>query len=150
MTTFATLLNRAKERETYWEESAKLQFAVELKTLLDQLNISQRDLAQRAGVSESQISQLLAGSKNLSLKSMLKYTLAVGHIVKLSIVPKESSNGQIDAQAEEREWMSFTQRNETHRPCAARTFWEIHYSDDVDSKIYKYEAVNEPRVADAA
>ena len=77
MSRFSELVKKARERDSYWEASAKHEFAMQLLKLLQSENLSQKEFADRAGVSQSQISQILAGSTNLSLKSMLKYALAL-------------------------------------------------------------------------
>jgi len=147
MNAFSALLNRAKERDSYWEETAKLQFAIELKSLMDQEGISQKDLAEKSGVSQSQISQILAGSKNLSLKTMLKYTLALNHVVKVTIVPKNAERVMLAECKDSDAWMSFAKRNDVHRPVAARKFWEVNYNQE---ETFTFEAGNEARIPQAA
>lgn len=49
----------------------------EISRRLDELHLRRRDLAQRLGVSEGRISQMLSGAENLTLKSLAGLALAL-------------------------------------------------------------------------
>lgn len=136
MTKFSALLKKAREVDAYWEASAKHDFAVQLQRILKDEGLSQKKLAELAAVSPSQISQVLAGNENLTLKAMLKYALSVGYVVKLRLMKKGTAQACLPASdADESEgWMRQLQHQ---RHAKALSFKSPEWSDG------DYEAVNE-------
>jgi transcriptional regulator with XRE-family HTH domain len=107
MTKFSALLKKAREVDAYWEASAKHDFAVQLQQILKDQGLSQKKMAELAAVSASQISQVLAGSENLTLKAMLKYSLSVGYVVKVRLMKKSAAKACMPAGSaiEDNSWM---------------------------------------------
>jgi len=150
MSRFSELVKKARERDSYWEASAKHEFAMQLLKLLQSENLSQKEFADRAGVSQSQISQILAGSTNLSLKSMLKYALALDCVVKVDVVPRAiaAKKGRKSQESQDaREWESFS-RLLNAQPPAPKKFWELNMN--VEPMQWSYAAGDQARVAEAA
>jgi len=149
MSRFSQLVKKARERDSYWEASAKHEFAMQLLKLLQSENLSQKEFAERAGVSQSQISQILAGSTNLSLKSMLKYALALDCVVKLDVVPRAAAKTVRKSQETQdaREWESFSRFLHT-QPAAPKKFWELNLN--IQPTEWSYAAGDQARVAEAA
>jgi len=150
MSRFSQLVKKARERDSYWEASAKHEFAMQLLNLLQSENLSQKEFAERAGVSQSQISQILAGSTNLSLKSMLKYALALDCIVKVDVMPRSEAGKNVRKSQETqdaREWKSFARYLHTQPP-ASKKFWELNLH--VEPTEWSYAAGDQARVAEAA
>ena len=150
MSRFSELVKKARERDSYWEASAKHEFAMQLLHLLQTENLSQREFADRVGVSQSQISQILAGSTNLSLKTMLKYALALGCVVKVDVVPRAeaSKKGRKSQESQDaREWESFS-RFVHAPPPGQKKFWELNLN--VEATQWSYGVGDQARVAEAA
>lgn len=59
-------------------EAAKLDFALELKRMMDQGDIKNVDLAERLGVSRPMVSKLLRGDANVTIETMARASKAVG------------------------------------------------------------------------
>lgn len=155
MSKFSELINKAREHNSYWEESAKHEFALQLMQRIQEAELNQKDFAARAGVSESQVSQILAGSKNLSLKTMLKYAMALDCIVRVEVVPRNKAGAKkkiataqlVNDNNENREWKKFSRSSHVHAQ-PRRSYWELnHWADESE---WDYHPGNEARVAEAA
>lgn len=59
-------------------EAAKLDFALEVKRMMDQGNITNTELAELLGVSKPMISKLLRGDANATIETMVKTSRALG------------------------------------------------------------------------
>lgn len=57
---------------------ARLRFTVEIKSLMAAMGVSQRELADRVGVSESRMSTILSGTQNLQLATLSGIGWALG------------------------------------------------------------------------
>lgn len=71
------------EKNAYTRRFTKknIQITSQILHLLQLLKISQRDLAQRLGKTEAEVSRLLSGTHNFTLKSIAKVEEALGHDV---------------------------------------------------------------------
>lgn len=88
------LLATPRARRAFEEEVLFGQVREQVLTLLDRHHLQQRDLAQRMGVSEGRISQVLSGAENLTLKTLGSIGNALGYrfrIVSESIDNTETS-----------------------------------------------------------
>ncbi|MFD0322527.1 helix-turn-helix domain-containing protein [Lysobacter gummosus] len=65
-------LNEILDSDEYHVESAKLEFALELKRVLDRESITHAVFAERLGVSRPMISKLLRGDANMTIETMVK------------------------------------------------------------------------------
>lgn len=68
----------ATERVAHEETSLQVLTADILGLLLEDLNISQAELARRLRMSEARVSKMLSGSQNLTLKSIARICTALG------------------------------------------------------------------------
>jgi|26BtaG_2_1085354.scaffolds.fasta_scaffold04210_7 transcriptional regulator with XRE-family HTH domain len=67
-------------------EAAKLDFALELKRVMDQGGIKNVDLAQRLEVSKPMVSKLLRGDTNMTIETMVRAAKAVGGNIFIKVV----------------------------------------------------------------
>ena len=74
----AALAKCATENDAYWIEKAVLQFTEEVLAQMEQQGLSRTELATRIGVSPPHITQILRGSTNFTLQSMVKISRALG------------------------------------------------------------------------
>jgi transcriptional regulator with XRE-family HTH domain len=79
-------------RRTYEEEFLIAETTATIEGLLTSLGISQRKLADRLDVSESRVSQILSGEKNVTLRTLAAAGWALGLRFKLDPVPLAPSD----------------------------------------------------------
>lgn len=65
-------LNEIINSDEYHVESAKLEFALELKRVLDREKMTHAAFAERLGVSRPMISKMLRGDANMTIETMVK------------------------------------------------------------------------------
>jgi transcriptional regulator with XRE-family HTH domain len=82
---FAELFEKAKERETYLSASIILEFTEGLYDLMQENNISRKELAKRLGASPAYITKVLRGDVNFTIDSMVKLAKAAGGTVQVHI-----------------------------------------------------------------
>jgi len=71
------LVESQDARRGFEEEILLGRVRKEINRRLEELHLRRRDLAQRLGVSEGRISQMLSGGENLTLKSLAGLALAL-------------------------------------------------------------------------
>ena len=77
-TTIPNPLHDPEIRRSYEEELLVAEATETICALVEQLGISQRELADRLQVSEGRISQILSGGRNLTLRSLAGLAWALG------------------------------------------------------------------------
>jgi DNA-binding phage protein len=77
----------SKEQQELIEK--ELAIAVRIQDLITEQGITKRDLARKAGMKESQLSRILSGNTNLTLKTIVKLECALG--ASLAVVPQHTS-----------------------------------------------------------
>jgi transcriptional regulator with XRE-family HTH domain len=65
-------LRDLRDSDEFILENAKLEFALELKRVMERDQVSNTELAQRLGVSKPMISKLLRGDANATIETMAK------------------------------------------------------------------------------
>ena len=70
--------DRARERDSYWFERAKLSFAIDLEKRRRAAGLNYAALAKKIGSSPAYISKVFRGDTNLTIESMVKLTRATG------------------------------------------------------------------------
>jgi plasmid maintenance system antidote protein VapI len=82
----------AEKRDTYWEELAILEFTEALIARLEALSLNKGEWAKRLGASPSQITRLLAGQNNFTLRTMVKLARSLGcELVRPALRPEIDS-----------------------------------------------------------
>lgn len=78
-----------------WERRFSRKYRVELvhrmNEVLEEKNLSQKEVADRAGWKEPYLSRVLGGEQNLTLKTIARFEEAVGEDVLLIPLPKKPS-----------------------------------------------------------
>jgi transcriptional regulator with XRE-family HTH domain len=87
-------------RRAFEEEILLGRVRKEISRRLDELHIRRRDLAQRLGVSEGRISQMLSGGENLTLKSLAGLALALDARFDLSLGDLAQAEHEYEKKAE--------------------------------------------------
>jgi Helix-turn-helix len=75
---FDKFFENAKEENTYLEELAILHFTEALVARLESLSLPKGEWAKRLGASPSQVSRLLAGQNNFTIRTMVKLARSLG------------------------------------------------------------------------
>lgn len=68
----------AQDRKTFEESFLRMSVAARIAGLLEDLGMSQRDLARRLGKSEAWVSKLVGGHQNLTLDTLTRVGIALG------------------------------------------------------------------------
>ena len=82
----------AEEELKFAEESAMAQTALAVADLLATTNLSQRALAERVGVTEARISQILRADSNPTVRTIARIGHVLGHRIAIGFRAQESTN----------------------------------------------------------
>ena len=82
----ANYLAERKKSDTYWVESAKLDFALALEKQIRFAGISYATLAKKIGSSAAYISKIFRGDTNMTIETMVKLSRASGARLNIEIV----------------------------------------------------------------
>lgn len=91
MDNLSTRVEKAKKTPEYWAEVAKMDFADNLYSKMEENDVSRADLARLLGVSNAYISKVLNGTINFSIESMSKFAYALGYKIDINFSDKELS-----------------------------------------------------------
>lgn len=84
---------KIRQRDSYWVERVKIDFAEELGRLMERRGINRAELAQRIGTSAAYISKALRGDTNFTIESMVKLVRALDGRLELHIGGLEDQAG---------------------------------------------------------
>lgn len=73
---YKELVKAARDRDTYWVEVAKHDFAFSIHRQLKRHGLTNAALAEKLGVSPPYVSKVLRGDENLTIESMVKIVRA--------------------------------------------------------------------------
>lgn len=90
MSKLKNLLDRAKQSPDYKRKMARAEVTADLRILIANANKSQKEVAERIGITPAALSSKLSGSKNLTLDSIVDIADAVGAAVDLVFRPADS------------------------------------------------------------
>jgi transcriptional regulator with XRE-family HTH domain len=85
---------KMKKSNTYAEQFALASIALVLADALEESGISQRQLAERLGVSEARVSQILSADHNLTVKVLAKIANALQRELKIEMPLLENPEQQ--------------------------------------------------------
>jgi transcriptional regulator with XRE-family HTH domain len=88
MKSFRTLIESAKQRNSYWFETAKLDFSIELNRLFKRTGMTQAELATKIDSSPAYITKIFRGDTNFTIETMVKLAIAVDGELHIQITPK--------------------------------------------------------------
>jgi len=85
---------RSRDEElSFAEEAAMAQVAVALADLLERCAVSQRELANRIGVTEGRVSQILAANSNPTVRTVARLAHAMGRRLQVEFVAQPTFHG---------------------------------------------------------
>lgn len=80
----------------YWAEGTVMDFTEELAKIMNDNGISRTELANRIGSSKSYVTKVFGGQANFTVETMTKLALAVNHVVRVHVSPKDARTRWID------------------------------------------------------
>lgn len=80
----------------YWAEGSVMDFTEELSRIMTEKAISRSELANRIGSSKSYITKVFSGQANFTVETMTKLSLAVDHVVRVHVAPKDARTRWVD------------------------------------------------------
>ena len=82
-TKFEEFVADPKRRRVYERESLAFEAAELISGLMEQREVSKTELAERIGASKSHVTQLLSGSRNMTMHTLADLAFALGHKVEI-------------------------------------------------------------------
>ena len=86
-----SFIEESKQGNSYWAESAKLQFALALERQRKAVGMTYRAIAEKLGSSPAYVSKVFRGDSNMTIESMVKLARATGGSLEVTIVDTESA-----------------------------------------------------------
>lgn len=93
---FGSFVDELKTGDTYWSESAKLEFAVEINDVMRRNGTTNKRLSEIISKSPAYVSKVLRGDTNFTIETMVKLARAVGCKLSVHIAPCDSKTRWID------------------------------------------------------
>jgi transcriptional regulator with XRE-family HTH domain len=90
---FTTLFKEARIKDSFWAETAILEFTSELYAAMEKRGHTKADLARALGTSQAYITKVFRGDANFTIDSMVRLTRALGYRLHIHIAqPEENVN----------------------------------------------------------
>ncbi len=77
MTSFSGLVSKLKDSDSYWQQAAKLDFALGLHHLMEENELSRADLARKIKKSDAYVTKVLRGDSNFTIDTMVSLVRAL-------------------------------------------------------------------------
>lgn len=87
--TFKELIQRAKQRDSYWIAKAIHDFTEDLYQLMDSRAVSKTELAKKIGSSPAYITKVLRGDTNFTIESMVRLVRALDGQLRIHVGKQE-------------------------------------------------------------
>jgi len=114
---FKKLVKDARDSEAYLVEKASMSFLVDIWRLMKEKEITQKQLAEKAGLKESYISRIFARKGNLTLATMVKLAKSLDTHIKIEVEARKSAQESLD----------FIFKKPTPTPEAKVVYTNIHH-----------------------
>lgn len=85
-------IEEARESDSYWVESAKLQFALALEKQRGAIGLAYKAVAEKLGTSAAYVTKVFRGDANLTIESMVKLARATGGQLEIRVVPAAAAS----------------------------------------------------------
>jgi len=99
---FKKIFEEAQQHSAYWMEDLRLQFLEGISAIMESQGITQKELADRMGVSEAYISRVFNDNveKNFTLNTLVELSKAVNAEIKIIVTPKKAKGSDLLYQQE--------------------------------------------------
>lgn len=87
--TYEILLEKPENRRLWAQEGLVLEGSELVARLMNESGVTRSELAKRIGKTRSYVTQLLSGSRNMTLRTLADIAFALGAEVKMEAVPIE-------------------------------------------------------------
>ncbi|MDQ6653873.1 MAG: helix-turn-helix domain-containing protein [Acidobacteriota bacterium] len=87
-TTFEKFIEDAERRRIFEQESLAFEATELISSLMEEQKIKKSDLAKRIGKSKAYVTQLLSGTRNMTLHTFADLVFALGHKVEFNVAPQ--------------------------------------------------------------
>lgn len=84
---FQDFISDPKRRRIYEREALAFEASEMISRLMDEQQVSKTDLALLIETSKSHVTQLLSGSRNMTLHTLAELAFALGHKVEIGSLP---------------------------------------------------------------
>ena len=121
-----------QDKLTLAEEEAIALAAITIAQLLEDCDVSQRELAQRLGITEGRVSQILAAESNPTMKTLARIGHVLGRRLELSFVQPHSAEQPELTAVPETKMLPFQPVKVARRPRWRRR------EDDDHSEVVEY------------
>lgn len=147
MTDFSSLIQKAKENNEYWESKVRHKIALALLGQMQDLGLTQVDLAKESGVSPAYISRVLSGNENLSIKTIIKLTRAIKLSFDISAHPTAPIMTQIPDtnSCSDSDWLTIGRQSQFRRNHCSPSLRIVNSSEAMNETAYQsVVTTNEP------
>ncbi|MGA2267479.1 MAG: helix-turn-helix transcriptional regulator [Bryobacteraceae bacterium] len=90
---FEEFVSDPNRRRLYEREALAFEASELVSRLMEDQGVSKSDLAQRVGTSKSHITQLLSGSRNMTMHTLADLAFALGHRIEIGSLPLHRRSG---------------------------------------------------------
>jgi transcriptional regulator with XRE-family HTH domain len=85
---FQEFISDPKRRRIYEREALAFEASELISRLMEEQQVSKTDLARLVGTSKSHVTQLLSGSRNMTVHTLADLAFALGHKVEFRSLPQ--------------------------------------------------------------
>ncbi len=110
---FQNMLDRSKKRDQFWVETAILEFTEEMAARMDQLKVTNSQLAERLNVNPAFVTKLLRGKNNFTIETMVKLSRALDAELRVHMQPAGTVS----------QWINFLKEKPAPQP-AQQSAWD--------------------------
>ncbi len=110
---FQNMLDRSKKRDQFWVETAILEFTEEMAARMDQLKVTNSQLAERLNVNPAFVTKLLRGKNNFTIETMVKLSRALDAELRVHMQPAGTMS----------QWINFLKEKPAPQP-AQQSAWD--------------------------
>jgi len=130
----ADLYAWAEQRNDYWVEGVKIDFAEQMLAQMEELGISRTELARRLGTSPAYVTKILRGSTNFTLESMV----SIARVLDCELLTHLHRKGSRSV------WLEFksTERSADHAAEAPCYMPDTRNQDSAPVPVYLPESLN--------
>ena len=96
---FQDFISDPKRRRIYEREALAFAASELISRLMEEQQVSKTDLARLVGTSKSHVTQLLSGSRNMTLRTLADLAFALGHKVEIRSLPRPRKDRVVSRRA---------------------------------------------------
>jgi transcriptional regulator with XRE-family HTH domain len=96
---FQDFVSDPKRRRIYEREALAFEASELISRLMEEQQVSKTDLARLVGTSKSHVTQLLSGSRNMTVHTLADLAFALGHKVEIRSLPRPRKDRVVSQKA---------------------------------------------------